>query len=167
MKKIFITPTVSFIYAISVLCFICSCSPAKEVSTPFTKEEIVQAINSHQWIFLAHYALPAYGRSRDIRGSYDIKCSKDTLIVVLPYFGKMNSTGAVDNQSPLDFRSTDFSLKKEEKKTGQWEITIKPNDFREVQSMIFNFYDNGSAQLNIIMTNRSGISFTGNVEPKK
>jgi hypothetical protein len=144
-----------------------SCSPGKQIISPFTPEEIIQAVNNDQWIFKAHYVMPAYGRSRDIRGYYEVRCSKDTLTVSLPYFGKMNSPGAVSNQNPLDFRSTDFSVKKEEQKSGHWDVTIKPNDFAEVQSMIFSVYDNGSSQLNIIMTSRSSISFTGTVEPKK
>jgi hypothetical protein len=167
MKKIIITPAVVIIQLISILCLNYSCTSSKEVSSPITKGAIIQAINSDQWNFDAHYVMPAFGRSRDIRGSYSVKCSKDTLTVVLPYFGKMNSPGSIDNQNPLDFRSTDFSLKKEEKKSGMWEVTIKPNDFREVQSMDFTFYDNGTARLNIVLLNRSAISFTGNVVPKK
>ena len=108
--------------------------------------------------------MPSYGRTRNLTGGYDVKFRKDTLMVALPYFGKLHSPAGAMSGNPLDFQSTDIKLTKEEKKTGEWYITIKPVS-SEVQSMAFTFYSNGSAQLNVIMTNRTGMSFSGKVAP--
>lgn len=131
-----------------------------------TQDEIGQAITNDQWDFLADYAMPSYGASRNIMGVYFVKCRKDSLIVSLPYYGKITSPAGANNANPLDFQTSDFKLTKEKRKKGGWFITIKPTN-PEVRSMTFTFYENGSAQLNFIMTNRSGISFSGKVSAAK
>jgi Domain of unknown function (DUF4251) len=141
-------------------------SSSKHVTVPANQDEIAQAINNDRWDFSANYAQPSYGSSRNITGSYYVQCRKDTLIVALPYYGRLNSAAGANNENPLDFKSTDFKLTKEVRKKGGWLVTIKqPNS--EVQSMNFTFFDNGSAQATFTMTNRSGISFSGKVAPAK
>ena len=138
----------------------------RPVSFSPAQDEIAQAINNDRWDFTADYAYPSYGKSRNIIGVYYMQCRKDTLIVALPYYGKLNSTAGASNENPLDFKSTNFTLTKETRKKGGWIVTIKkPNS--EVQSMSLTFFDNGNAQANFIMTNRTGIDFSGKVAPAK
>lgn len=138
----------------------------RQLTAPATQDEIVQAIKNDRWDFSADYAQPSYGRSRNIMGSYFVQCRKDSLLVALPYYGKLNSSAGATNNNPLDFKSTNSKIEKQEKKKGKWIVTIKP-EYSEVQSMSFTFFDNGSAQVNFIMTNRSAISFSGKVAPPK
>jgi hypothetical protein len=151
---------------IFVTVFFTACSSSKQITAQASPEEITSAINNDRWNFTADIAMPSYGRSRNLTGGYDVKCRKDTLMVALPYYGKLNSPSGAMSGNPLDFQSTDFKLTKEERKPGEWIVTIKPVS-SEVQSMAFTFFDNGSAQLNIIMTNRTGISFSGKVGPAR
>ena len=145
--------------------FFTACSSEREVSSTYSQDDIAQAINNSRWNFKATNAMPSYGNSRNLGGDYYfVKCQKDTLIVALPYFGKLNSPAGALEGNPLDFKSTSFTLTKENKKAGEWLVTINRPD-KEVQSMSFTFFDNGSAQLNVIMTNRTGISFSGRVAP--
>jgi len=149
-----------------LLVFLTGSSFIRQVHSSVTQDEIAQAINNDRWDFTADYAYPSYGKSRNITGVYYVQCRKDTLIVALPYYGKLNSPAGASNENPLDFKSTDFKLTKEVRKKGGWLVTIKsPNS--EVQSMSFTFFDNGSARVNLIMTNRSGIDFSGKVAPAK
>ena len=149
-----------------MLVFFTATSFIRQVSPPVTQDEIAQAISNDRWDFTAEYAQPVSGQRRYITGSYFVQCRKDTLIVALPYFGRLNSAAGATNQDPLDFKSTDFKLTKEKRKKGGWLVTIKsPNS--EVQSMNFTFFDNGTAQANFIMTNRSAIDFSGKVAPAK
>jgi hypothetical protein len=97
-----------------------------------------------------------------------VYCSSDTVLVYLPYFGRSYSAAAAMNgKGPLDFQTTSFSFTKQQNKKGGWDINIKPKDNGEIQSLSFTLYDNGSAQLNVLLTNRSPISFSGTVSPKK
>lgn len=149
-----------------ILVFFTTSSFVRQIPTSVTQDEIAQAINNDRWDFSADYAQPSYGRSRNITGIYYVQCRKDTLIVALPYYGKLNSPAGASNENPLDFKSTDFKLTKEKRKKGGWLVTIKSAN-PEVQSMDFTFFDNGSAQANFIMTNRSAINFSGKVAPAK
>jgi len=149
-----------------LLVFFVICLLSKQVTAQATQSEIEQAINNDRWDFTADYAYPSYGKSRNITGVYYVQCRKDTLIVALPYYGKLNSAAGASNENPLDFKSTEFKLTKEVRKKGGWIVTIKkPNS--EVQSISFTFFDNGTARVNFIMTNRSGIDFSGKVTPAK
>lgn len=140
--------------------------PQKKTKPLFLQEDIRQAIMNDRWDFSADHAQPSYGRSRNIMGSYFVQCRKDTLVVSLPYYGKLNSTAGATNANPLDFKSANSKIEKQEKKKGKWIVEIKPEN-SEVQSMSFTFFENGSAQVNFIMTNRSGISFSGKIAPPK
>ena len=161
-KYIFIGLTMAFF---SVL--FTACSSEREISSVYSQDEITQAINNSRWNFTATNAMPSYGNSRNLSGDYYfVKCVKDTLVVALPYYGKLNSPAGALTGNPLDFKTTNFTLAKEDKKGGGWLVTITRPD-REVQSMMFTFYDNGSAQVNVVMTNRSAISFSGTVAPVK
>jgi len=149
-----------------ILVFFLTSSFVRQVPSPAIQDEIAQAIDNDRWDFTAEYAQPLSGQRRYITGSYYVQCRKDTLIVALPYYGRLNSSAGANNQDPLDFKSTDFTLTKEKRKKGGWLVTIKPKN-SEVQSMNFTFFDNGSAQSNFIMTNRSAIDFSGKIAPAK
>jgi hypothetical protein len=149
-----------------MLVFFLTSSFVGQVPFHATQDEITQAINNDRWDFTADYAQPISGQRRNITGSYYVHCRKDTIIVALPYYGRLNSAAGASNQDPLDFKSTDFKLTKEKRKKGGWEVTIKPSN-SEVQSMNFTFFDNGTAHANFIMTNRSAIDFSGKIAPAK
>ena len=146
--------------------FFTASSCVSQVTVTVPQDDIAQAVNNDRWDFSADFAQPSYGRSRNITGTYYVKCRKDTLLVALPYYGKINSPAGVNNENPLDFKSTDFKLTKETRKKGGWQVTMKPTN-SEVQFMSFTFFENGSAQANFIMTNRSGINFSGKVAAVK
>jgi hypothetical protein len=139
-----------------------ACSPGNKVSSQGTPEEVVQAINNDNWIFTAYNSNPQSVRGRaGLTGINEVKYTKDSLIVYLPYFGRLYSGAeSMNNRSPLDFISTNLDVSKEKKNDG-WAITIKPKDHNPVQSMYFTLFENGTAQLNITLTNRSPMSYTG------
>ncbi len=143
------------------------CTTGKQATGIASGEEVEEAIASDSWIFTADRALPQHGRSRNLTGQYEVRCSKDTLVAYLPYFGRAYSGPVLEARSPLDFTTTDFTIRKDHNDKGRWNITISPKDYREVQSFDFIFFNNGSAQLNVQLTNRSSISFNGAVKPGK
>ena len=149
-----------------MLVFFIASSFVRQANSTVAQDEIAEAINNDRWDFSADHAYPSYGRSRIITGTYYVQCRKDTLIVALPYYGKLNSPAGANNENPLDFKSTNFKLTKETRKKGGWLVTIKLTN-SEVQSVVFTFFENGSAQANFIMTNRSGINFSGKVAAAK
>jgi len=144
------------------------CSASKQAAASnYSKEAISTAINNNEWTFTANFAMPQSGRSRSVNGPYTVTFSGNKFVVYLPYFGRTYTAQLGSSQGPLDFQTSDFDLAKEQKKEGQWSLLLKPKDYKEVQSMNFTLYDNGSANLDVTLTNRSPISFSGNVAPKK
>ena len=150
---------------VMALVFFTGCSSSKPVTTA-TAEETKQAIVSDQWIFVAQSVIPQGGRSRMLTTRYEMRVGKDTIIAYLPYFGRsFSGAGAMTNPNPLDFKSVDFSINREEKNKGGWRIMVKPKDINAIQSMLFELYENGSANLNVTLTDRTPIFFNGTVEP--
>lgn len=152
-------------------CFFCSyffsCTTSKQPVAVIgaSEQETAAAIAADNWIFIANHANPQRGQSRVLSSQYSVLLKKDTLRSALPYFGRAYSAVIGESTSVLDFRSTTFSINKKDNGKGKWEVTVKPDDYREVQSYIFTLFTNGSAQLNVQLTNRSPISFTGSVMP--
>ncbi len=157
-NKIFILPI-----WFAAIVIVDSCSSGREITTA-TSQEITQGINNDQWKFVATYVSPSYGSSRSLTSEYFVNTTNNKIVVALPYYGKLNSSAGALEGNPLDFASTSFDLTKENRNDGGWMVTIKNPD-PEVQAMTFTFFDNGSAQLNVTMTNRTGISYTGRVVP--
>ena len=140
-----------------------ACSSARE-ATRATPQEITQAVNDNSWKFFADNVMPTYGRTRNLTSEYFVSLTNNKLVVALPYYGRLNSPAGALQGNPLDFESTSFNLSKETRGDGGWIVNIKTPD-PEVQVMTFTLFDNGTAQLNITMTNRSGISYNGRVAP--
>jgi hypothetical protein len=159
--------------AAPVLAILCACvltvgcSSSKNVAVP-TADETRDAILSDSWVFVAQTALPQGGRPRVLDTRYDVRVGRDTLNSFLPYFGRsFSGAGVMSNANPLDFRSTKFTIDRQELKKGGWRVTIRPNDVQAVQSIIADLFDNGSASLNVTMTDRTPMSYQGRVEPRR
>ena len=155
----------SLILFITAAILLSACSTTK--NTPESMQALTRAIDSSKWKFTATQVKPQYGQSGPANGTYDVSLNTDQLTVYLPYFGRaFSGVNGYSGKGPLDFSSTNFSINKEKNKKGAWLITIKPADNNEVQSMTFTFYNNGSANLNVTLNNRTPISFSGTVEKK-
>lgn len=150
------------IIAVAFLFIMQGCSTAKQSVNSSYQETITTAINNDNWVFTAQNISPQYGSTRIVNGLYQFAFSKDTIVSYLPYLGR-SFAGAYffNSRGPLDFTDTGFRYSKEQDKNGSWTVTIKPNDNREVQSMVFTLYDNGTSQLNVTLTNRTPVSYSG------
>lgn len=157
-----------FISFFCISIFASGCNSSKQATaSSFSKQAITEAINKNEWVFTANYVMPQTGRSRSTNGLYTVTYSNNKFVVSLPYFGRAYSAPIGSSQGPLDFTTSDFDVVKDQKKEGQWDIVLKPKDNKEVQSMNFTLFENGSGDLNVTLTNRSPISFRGNIAPKK
>jgi hypothetical protein len=164
-------PSLTHVFPVlAVLCtaiLTAGCSSSKNVAVP-TPDETREAILSDNWVFVAQTALPQGGRSRVLDSRYDVRLGRDTLNSFLPYFGRsFSGAGVMGNSNPLDFRSMKFTVDRQELKKGGWRVTIRPNDVQAVQSMTADLFDNGSASMNVTLTDRTPMTFQGRVEPRR
>lgn len=151
------------VFMLSIL-FIFGCTSSKTISGA-SPEQIRQAIGSDRWVFVAQSANAQGGRSRQIDTRYEVRFSRDTLQCYLPYFGRsFSGAGAFSSGSPLDFRSTDLSIEKEELKNGGIRLKVKPRDISSVQFMIFELFESGASSVSVTLTDRTPISFNGYIK---
>lgn len=140
-----------------------SCSSAQKTTVP--QEPVATSIDSNRWSFTVQMVKPMEGMNREPNGTYSVIFKSNNLNVYLPYFGRAFSAAEVygTSKSALDFVSKDFTVDKEQL-GDRWRIVIKPKDQPQVQSMTFVFFANGSGSLDVIMTNRSPIGYSGTVK---
>ncbi len=168
MKKSAFIISCTLLFTVIVL-FLMACGGSKNAAGNAASEvAITNSLDSNQWQFIPYQVNPQTGRSRQVNGNYSVVRRDNKLTVYLPYFGTaIGGANIFSNKSPLDFISVDFIADQQKPSATEWRITVKPKDSREVQTMNFTLFSNGSASLSVTMTNRSGISFTGRIEPAK
>jgi hypothetical protein len=136
-----------------------------------TKEEkkaaTTQLVEGNRYEFVAQSMSPQGGRLRQLTSYYFVKITADTVIADLPYVGRSYSAPINTSDVGINFTSTEFTYDVKPRKKGGWDVNIKPKDKPEVQQLQFTLYDNGSAYLQVISTNRQTISFNGDVQPIK
>lgn len=143
---------------------IVSCSQPKEAQTG--NDNIAELINNQRYKFTARTVLPSGGRVVQLTTTYDLQVTKDSVISFLPYFGRAYTAPIGNANAGIQFTSTNFSYTKEDKKKGGWLITIKPNDFQDIQQMFLTVSSGGSASLQVTSNSRQAISYNGIIEKK-
>jgi len=149
---------------LSALLFQCS-SSKKTVS--LNADDVKNMVNNKEFIFVADRVNPLRGRSRTLTSEYDVKINNDSLVSYLPYFGRAYQAPMDPSQGGIQFTSTSFSYEVNANGKNGWDVIIKPKDYQDVQQLSFTIFDNGSATLNVVSTQKDPISFNGNVEPIK
>ena len=149
---------------ISALFF--SCSNSKKIEK-LDNEEIIAMLNSQRFVFVAERVNPLRGSSRILTSSYDVTVKNDTLISYLPYFGQAFQAPYNPSKSPLEFKSYKFSYNIKQNNKDDWQVYITPNDYPQVQQLIFEIFGNGTATLNIQNMQSDPISFYGHIEKVK
>lgn len=127
---------------------------------------VKQLIESRNFVFKAQTALPQGRSAVQLTSDYDVRFSGDTLVTYLPYFGRAY-TPILPHEGGLQFTSGDFDYKVKDRKKGMTEITVEPEDYRNVRSMVFSISENGYASLQVYSNNRQAISYQGYIQEKK
>ena len=152
--------TLALVFLFSGIFFI-SCSSTKPVAS-LSESDVREMVNSKDFVFVADRVNPLRGRSRQLTSQYDVRVKNDSLTSYLPYFGRAHVAPMDPSQGGIQFTSTDFSYNTNQ--GNGWTIIIKPNDHNDVQQMVFNIFENGTATLSVTSTNRDPISFNGYVK---
>jgi len=125
-------------------------------------DKIKDKVTSQNYTFKAQVVIPQIGSSRQLTDSYDLTITKDSIISYLPFFGQAYRPPVDATDNGIKFTSTKFEYLEEILKQNKgWQITIIPKDVMEVQKLFLTIFNNGSANLDVVSTNRQGISYTG------
>ena len=123
---------------------------------------IKEKIDSHTFTFNAETAYPMRFRPVHLTSSYDLKVSKDTLQVFLPYFGRAYVAPLDPTEGGIKFTSTKFEYSiAEGKRSGNWKVTIKTFAAGRSWLLFLDIWENGTARLMVNDAYRQSISFDG------
>lgn len=117
-------------------------------------------------VFSANMANPVGGRSIPLTPYYDVIITKDSVIAVLPYFGRAYTPSANPLNGGIQFTSTRFSYAVAPSRKNGWDVTIKPADVPDIQQVQLSVSSSGNAILYVTSTNRQAISFNGTVKKR-
>lgn len=158
----------SGIAALIAMAGLISCGSSKNTAGNIDPVVFRQGLDSGSWLFTVTNIIPQSGGARQPNGVYTMSYSVKELNVNLPYFGRAYSGADVFNSpDPLSFVSKEFTVDKQRMKDDKWRFVFKPSDQPQLQSITCEIYDNGSASLDVILSNRSPISYKGTVKVKK
>ena len=147
--------------------------------------ELKKLLDSKKFTFRAQYANPLGGGITSLNGQlisisptgtghiylnydYDVKVRPDSVISVLPYFGRTFFAPSLNpTENGISFTSTKFDYEAKTGKKGNTIITITPEDANYNRKLILDVADNGVATLQMIITNRTAISYDGFIEKIK
>ncbi|NLO71862.1 MAG: DUF4251 domain-containing protein, partial [Porphyromonadaceae bacterium] len=126
-----------------------------------------EKIESGKFIFEANYVIPMGNfQPRHLTSSYDVKVTQDTIYSHLAYFGVAYEAPWNPAESPLVFKSLNFSYNVVPgKKRGSWMVEIRMNDLCRQIRYLFTIWENGKADLAVWDTSRQAITFRGEISP--
>lgn len=135
-----------------------------------------ELVNSQQFTFMAKRANPTNAdvinvmnsmqapggmRMLDLDYGYSVILKDKEMEVTLPYFGRMFNPSYDSSKSSFRFTSKEFSLSKTRNKKGNWVLTIRPTDARNIRNMYLEIFKNGGAYLSVDADDRQPISYDG------
>lgn len=130
------------------------------------KSVVQNFIQSKEFVFKAQTVLPMTGPSRQLTSDYDVRFLGDSIVAYLPYFGRAYSAGYGEGGG-IDFTSTKFDYKAKQRHKGGWDISITPQDAKDVRQLNITVSEDGYATLQVTSNNRQPISFYGYIVERK
>lgn len=127
-------------------------------------EQTKNLVEEQTWYFDAIQMLPSRGQSRSIM-EYGVTIKEGTLYSYLPYQGRAYSGAFGGTDSPLNFEAPIEKYSVSEGKKGSYVIKIKVKNKNETVDYTINVSSKGSASVSVQSTNRTHISFNGNLIP--
>lgn len=127
---------------------------------PVAQEKIKYLISTEDFVFIAETVSPIKGNTRSLTPGYEMQVLGDSIIAHLPYIGADRSGPFSPSNIGIDFRTSDFTYKTVEKKSG-WSIAIIPKDVKNANQISLNVSRKGYATLQVLSNYRESISFTG------
>ncbi len=121
-------------------------------------------IRSQQYVFVPQsFSSQSVNTSITTR-DYKLEVKNDSVIVMLPYFGKSDRAqyGRADDDAGIRFTSTNFAYSAVAKKKGKWEISIEPKDAKGVR-LFLTIYKNGDAQMDVTSPLKETMLYKGYV----
>lgn len=170
MKALSYTRALAWTLLMSIGIFSTASAQDTKADKTTKKEEqaakVTAMIEGQRFLFRPQSANPMRGRLIQLTTEYSVKVGKDTIVADLPYFGRSFTAPIDPSRGGIQFNATKFDYQVTNIKKG-WQITIKPSDASDIQQLFLTVFTNGSATLQVTSTNRTPITFNGQVLERK
>ena len=144
-----------------ILLFVTS-GVAQKQDKEAVKARVAEMVAEESFTFRAETVYPQGRPSRFLTEQYYLLTINNKKVVCdLPYFGQAQ-TASLANDGGIKFTSSDYTIEKKQLKKG-WSFVIKPKDNTDVKECTLNIYESGSANLIVVSSSRSTISYDGKV----
>ncbi|MFW5755947.1 MAG: DUF4251 domain-containing protein [Tangfeifania sp.] len=126
-------------------------------------KEVKNLLESKEFVFNATHALPMGGGSVYLNYSYDVEVKGDTVDSYLPFYGVAYRLEYGGRDAGFDFTkpAEEYTFEKEEK---GYKVEFEIDKGNDNLNYTFHISNLGYATLNVISTNRQGISYYGRIE---
>jgi hypothetical protein len=151
---------------LTIVCLHCSAQSKSDQEKQMNYQKLKRGIDAKQFHFIATSATTSKGRTAQLSGSYFIFLGGDSLTVMLPFFGtayQSSHYGSSKEDAGINFHTNQFSYKADTTKKGGWDITIKPEGQSSASRIDLSISSSGSCRTSVISSQRSTMSFYGNV----
>ncbi len=148
--------------------------------------DVKKLLESRRFVFKAQYANPLGGGVTSLNGrlfnfspdgtghiylnyNYDLTIRPDSVIAYLPYYGRGQfdvAYNANSNDNGVMFKSTKFGYTSKTNKKRITTVIITPQDAKYNRRLTLSVSPEGYANLSVIITNRSAISYDGYIAEK-
>jgi len=129
------------------------------------KERVDSLLAARQYGFLAIRIRPRSGTQVILTGeSYSVVVTPDSINCFLPYIGVAYVAPMNPQEGGIKFASVKFSYNTRKRKNGVWEITIRPEDVKDIQRLDFSISPNGQTQLQVLRVTAQPVVFSGELE---
>lgn len=131
---------------------------------PVRVEKMRTLVESKNFIFRPNAILPLPSTAQRLdlaTGRFFVTLNNGNLSAELPYIGESISPAIGRDEVNIKFNTTNFTYDQKNTKKNRWQITVRPQGVQNVNEMIFDIYDNGTATVKVGSNTRQSISFEG------
>lgn len=128
--------------------------------------QVKEMIESGRFIIDVNRAVPMSGRAVNLTSSYSLELRGDSVLSYLPYFGRAYSAPYGGGKG-LNFTDTVSEYDLSYDKKGVARIKFRTRTDEDNYAFNVQVFPNGSSTISVTPVNKQGITFYGEVAPKK
>lgn len=139
---------------------------AKAQETTVEKPLVRKLAEERTFFFQATSMTPSKGGTRNITGTYGVRVKGDTLIVDLPYVGRVYSVDIANPGMNFESRKFRYTVADHKKKKDRFTVEVRTDDQKGDRTLLFVVFNNGNTTLNVTSSDREYISYNGRIANK-
>lgn len=154
---------------LGIMFLTCACGGTQGVSSPQEQQqydELVQLVNSRDFEIINEWANAQTGNNVSLIGNSNfIRFEGDSVDIFLPYYGERYTGGGYGSSGGIEYKGPLNDLKIQERQKQQ-EVLLRFEGEHDSENLefIITLYPNGNANTSVNTSERSSITYRGEVQ---